>query len=1241
MSQPMRLSISLLVAALVAGCGARTRLTLHGAGGLDGGVVGDAGGGQPDGRRPADGNLVDGPRDGSAVTLTALGVSPALVTAGIRTTVAFTATGSYSDGSRRDLTAMAAWSSSSPMVATVMGGTARTVAAGTAVIRAMVMGLSGAATLNVTGAALTALTVDPARGTIPIGAKLALHATGLYADGSKQDLTDQATWTSADAGTASVTSGVGGGVVTGVKAGTVMVSVSFQGQTVSASITVTTARAVSLEISPANPILSLPASQQFTAIAIYDDGSKGNVTTTVAWESSDQTVLDVSTTPGSQGLATARGPGTSIVTARLGMVTATTAVTVTPARLTGIQVQPGGSTIPRGTTAAFTATGTFADGTTADVTGSVTWSSSDETVATVSNTPGSQGVATGLKVGGTAITATLSGLSGAAKLSVTDATVTALAVAPRTSSIAVGARAQLTATATYSDGTQKDVTASASWSASDPSVAVSSGAGTAGQVTGIKIGGADVTASFSGKSATARVTVTAATLTQITVTPRTLALVAGLKQNLTATATYSDGSTLDVTGQATWSTDDAMVATASNAMGTSGLVTAVGPGTTTVHARLDGKDGTATVTVTAATLKSLSVSPILPSRRVGQNVQFGASAILSNGTSRNVTLQATWTSSAPMVATIVGTGGNRGQASCVGPGTTTITAMYMGQTDSTVLTCSQATAKELQVTPFVAMLQVGQSVQLVATLVFSDGSTQNVTGMATWSSSNPMAAPVSNQNNRGQVTGVAGPGMATITATFMGFSATAQVTVTPAVLTRVSVAPVLANLRVRQNQQFTATAIFSDGSTRNVTGMATWSSSDPRVAGVSNRGGGGGGGGGGGRGQVTGLMPGMATITATFMGLADTATVVVSAPKLTALSVSPVSPTIQIGQQQPFTATAIFDDGSTQNVTGQAVWSSDNPMVADVAAGGPGRGTATGLAAGTATISATYMGTSDASRLTVSGATLTALQVTPVNPTLPKGLQQPFQAVGIYSDNTSRDVTNLASWVSSMPAVADVSSGGGGGRGLVTTLTKGTTDITATLSNVSGSSQLTVTDAVIVQIQVTPTSPTLPGGGVSQPFQAVALYSDMTTRDITALVTWESSDPIVAEISNAAGSRGLATTLGSGSATIKATLMGLSGSTMLTVTDATLAGIVVTPAMASIAVRGTQQFTAIGKYSDGSTLPLTDQVTWISSAPTTVAAISNATGSRGLATGVGMGGTATIEAHFQGMTGTATLVVTP
>jgi uncharacterized protein YjdB len=95
----------------------------------------------------------------------------------------------------------------------------------------------------------------------------------------------------------------------------------------------------------------------------------------------------------------------------------------------------------------------------------------------------------------------------------------------------------------------------------------------------------------------------------------------------------------------------------------------------------------------------------------------------------------------------------------------------------------------------------------------------------------------------------------------------------------------------------------------------------------------------------------------------------------------------------------------------------------------------------------------------------------------------------------------------------------------------------------------------------------------------------------------------------------------------------------LTVSAATLTGIAVTPAMATMGVGKIDTYLATGSYSDGSMYELTDNVTWISTM-TGVATVSNAAGSRGLVTAVAMGST-TIEAHFQGKTGTAAVTVTP
>src|SRR5206468_7163596 len=100
-----------------------------------------------------------------------------------------------------------------------------------------------------------------------------------------------------------------------------------------------------------------------------------------------------------------------------------------------------------------------------------------------------------------------------------------------------------------------------------------------------------------------------------------------------------------------------------------------------------------------------------------------------------------------------------------------------------------------------------------------------------------------------------------------------------------------------------------------------------------------------------------------------------------------------------------------------------------------------------------------------------------------------------------------------------------------------------------------------------------------------------TTQELTSRVTWTSANTVCA----ASDSAGLATSVAAGMTTITATLGGVSGSTTLTVTAATLSTIDVTPTDPSIANGTTRQFTATGTYSDCTTQDLTTQMAWIQS----------------------------------------------
>ncbi len=177
----------------------------------------------------------------------------------------------------------------------------------------------------------------------------------------------------------------------------------------------------------------------------------------------------------------------------------------------------------------------------------------------------------------------------------------------------------------------------------------------------------------------------------------------------------------------------------------------------------------------------------------------------------------------------------------------------------------------------------------------------------------------------------------------------------------------------------------------------------------------------------------------------------------------------------------------------------------------------------------------------------------------------------------------------------------------------------------------------LLSIVVTPSNSVV-AVGMSQQFSATGTFSDNTTSNLTTSVTWNSSAPSVATISNAAGTNGLATSVGTGTTTITATSGGISGAVTLTVTPATLVSLTVLPANPNIVLGTTQQFSATGTFSDSTTRDLTTSATWSSSAAT-VATVSNAAGTNGLATSVGTG-TTTITATSGGIPGATTLTVT-
>jgi uncharacterized protein YjdB len=583
----------------------------------------------------------------------------------------------------------------------------------------------------------------------------------------------------------------------------------------------------------------------------------------------------------------------------------------------------------------FTATAHFSNGTTKDVTGSAQWSSSDSNVASVTIA----GIASGATAGTVTITAQYNSMPGTALLKVTAAAanLSSITVSPATTSIPVNSSQQFTATANYSDGSSADITSLVSWISSATGIATVDASGLA---TGVAAGSANITASLAGVTQSAALTVTAPTIVSITVTPDGLTEAIGINRQFVATATYSDGSSADLTSGVTWNSSSTSTATIDN----SGLLTTIGAGSTTITATVGSFSDTATLTVVAAHLISIAVTPATQTISAGTSQQFTATGTFDDG-STQLLPSVSWSSSSTSVAAV----DVNGLATGVGTGTATITAASGSVSGTASLTVSGATLVSIAVTPTNASMAAGTTKQYTATGTFSDSSTQDITASVLWASSNPAAATIGAQ---GLASSVA-TGSTTIKATFGSINGSTGLTVSNVKLVSITISPANPRISKKTSMKFSASGTFSDGSVAsNLSGIG-WKSSKPNIASIRSSG------------IANGKKGGLVTISASASGITGTTTLTIGTGTLVSIALTPVTPTASAGGTQQFTATGTFTDGTSQDMTLNSHWSSSSASVATVANAPSVAGLARCSAAGVTTIGANSGGITASDVLTV------------------------------------------------------------------------------------------------------------------------------------------------------------------------------------------------------------------------------------------------------------------------------------
>jgi uncharacterized protein YjdB len=341
---------------------------------------------------------------------------------------------------------------------------------------------------------LATISLSVSQLTLPVGQTARIGVTATDAAGDR--VTDPPlTWTSSNSGIASV---VSDGTVRGIAPGDAFVIASAGGKADSAMVRVSAGLA-GVTVTPSPAVVTVGGTVQLTA-TVKDDAGRIIAGQPVTWTTDAPSVATVS----SAGLVSGLATGLATITATSGGRSGSTQVQVGTVPVAAVAVSPNPAAVQIGATVQLTATVTDASGKTL-VGRTVSWSSSNAAVATVS----ASGVATGVAAGTATISATSEGKSGTTALSVTVVPVATVSVTPAAAMFARNGTVSLTAT--LRDGSGNVLTnRSVTWTSSNTAIATvaSTGARTA-TVTGAGVGQATITAtSDDGKSGTATLTVT-------------------------------------------------------------------------------------------------------------------------------------------------------------------------------------------------------------------------------------------------------------------------------------------------------------------------------------------------------------------------------------------------------------------------------------------------------------------------------------------------------------------------------------------------------------------------------------------------------------------------------------------------------------------------------------------------------------------------------------------------------------
>ncbi len=666
-------------------------------------------------------------------------------------------------------------------------------------------------------ASLQRLELSPVSASLAVGTELNLHATGLYSDGSRRDLSDSVVWRSDDATVLSVAAN---GRIHALSAARTHIRASFDGRDAEASIDVTAATLQRLDIEPAGLRLAKGTHYPLTVFGLFSDGSRQSLDDQVVWTSPDSTFFSIS----AAGRLTALVAGSGVVRAGFGGLSVQIDVTVSDADLTTLRVNPASVELPAGSDVMLRIDGFYSDGSQQDLSARARWQIDTPAVASLEG-----GLLRALASGDATLRADVGGLGIEVPVHVTDAVLSRLELDLGDGDLPSGLSRPLRALGHFSDGSLHDLTAQVIWRSSDDArLAIANAAGSEGLATALAAGSVTVGATLDGVEVQAALLVSAAKLQTLELEPVAPRLIVGMGLRMQALGRYSDGSLKILSDQVTWSSDEPAIAAAANASGQAGQVQGLAVGDTRIRVQLGGISASALFSVTAARLEAITIEPAEISLASGERVMLRAVGGFSDGSTQPLGAAVRWESASVDVVRI----DEAGELLALQPGEARISASLDGVAGSIPVRVSSATLTDLEITPVSPRLASGTAMGFSAVAVYSDGSRRDVTAQVIWASANPAVLSVSNGDPFRVRAGAVG--VARLTARFGGFERGLDVAVTDATLIGLRITTPLTVLASGESVRLSTVADFSDGSSQSLDDDVVWFSSDPALASVGN-----------------------------------------------------------------------------------------------------------------------------------------------------------------------------------------------------------------------------------------------------------------------------------------------------------------------------------------------------------------------------------------------------------------------